>query len=251
MMRPIVVMIAWKRMLTEGSTMKSVAYYPCKPIMSQTPIKQFAPTWHCFSVRYFHTYVKIYFLSFLHHEDTEKKLHDITYEGMSTRSGCKPSCEEWTYNAVQQSYSRESMYKANTIYVLYITQIAMMWWPTTSKNILDKIYVNQTSWLFSEFAFGYFSDLQVVSAINWTPPYIYTVIRTSEIVVEEEYMVYDFNGIVGTVGGSLGLFVGFSFLQCMLYILGSLHNKSKKWCKSQQVASLWTVWMVYCQHLVV
>ena len=68
----------------------------------------------------------------------------------------------------------------------------------------------------------------MVSAINWTPPYIYTVIRTSEIVVEEEYMVYDFNGIVGTVGGSLGLFVGFSFLQCMLYILGSLHNKSKK-----------------------
>ena len=162
-MRPIVVMIAWKRMLTEGSTMKSVAYYPCKPIMSQTPIKQFAPTWHCFSVRYFHTYVKIYFLSFLHHEDTEKKLHDITYEGMSTRSGCKPSCEEWTYNAIQQSYSRESMYKANTIDVLYITQIAMMWWPTTSKNILDKIYPNFLIifrvyiWLFFRFAGG-FSD---------------------------------------------------------------------------------------------
>ena len=34
--------------------------------------------------------------------------------------------------------------------------------------------------------------------------------------VEEEYLVYNFSGIVGTVGGSLGLFIGFSFLDFML-----------------------------------
>ena len=34
--------------------------------------------------------------------------------------------------------------------------------------------------------------------------------------VEEEYLVYNLSGIVGTVGGSLGLFIGFSFLDFML-----------------------------------
>lgn len=45
-----------------------------------------------------------------------------------------------------------------------------------------------------------------------------------DIKVHEEYIVYDFNGIVGTVGGSLGLFVGFSFLDFVLY----LFNRAKK-----------------------
>ena len=36
-------------------------------------------------------------------------------------------------------------------------------------------------------------------------------VEGEEITVHEEYVVYDFNGIVGTVGGSLGLFVGFSY----------------------------------------
>ena len=44
-------------------------------------------------------------------------------------------------------------------------------------------------------------------------------IEGKEITVYEEYVVYDFNGIVGTVGGSLGLFVGFSFLDIILLII--------------------------------
>ena len=40
--------------------------------------------------------------------------------------------------------------------------------------------------------------------------------------MQEEYKVYDFNGILGTVGGSLGLFVGFSFLDCMLFTLRNI-----------------------------
>ncbi len=31
-----------------------------------------------------------------------------------------------------------------------------------------------------------------------------------------EYEVYDLSGIVGSVGGSLGLFVGFSFFDCLM-----------------------------------
>ena len=47
-----------------------------------------------------------------------------------------------------------------------------------------------------------------------------------KIKVEEEYAVYSFSGIVGTVGGSLGLFIGFSFLDCLLLGVKRLANMS-------------------------
>ena len=45
-------------------------------------------------------------------------------------------------------------------------------------------------------------------------------IDKSKVKVNEEYKVYDFNGILGSVGGSLGLFIGFSFLDMMIYFIG-------------------------------
>ena len=45
------------------------------------------------------------------------------------------------------------------------------------------------------------------------------MIDRQEVTVYEEYKVYDFNGIVGSVGGSLGLFIGFSFLDAMLFLI--------------------------------
>ena len=44
-------------------------------------------------------------------------------------------------------------------------------------------------------------------------------IDESKVKVSEEYKVYDFNGILGSVGGSLGLFIGFSFLDMMIYLI--------------------------------
>ena len=44
-------------------------------------------------------------------------------------------------------------------------------------------------------------------------------ISSPVVKVNTEYKVYDFNGIVGSVGGSLGLFIGFSFFDFLLYIL--------------------------------
>ena len=38
-------------------------------------------------------------------------------------------------------------------------------------------------------------------------------VGTNDIVIMEEYLVYDFNDIVSSVGGSLGLFLGFSCLE--------------------------------------
>ena len=47
-----------------------------------------------------------------------------------------------------------------------------------------------------------------------------------KVKLEEEYIVYSFSGIVGTVGGSLGLFVGFSFLDCLFVGVKRLANIS-------------------------
>ena len=44
-------------------------------------------------------------------------------------------------------------------------------------------------------------------------------IEGKEITIHEEYVVYDFNGIVGMVGGSLGLFLGFSFFDVILLLI--------------------------------
>ena len=40
-----------------------------------------------------------------------------------------------------------------------------------------------------------------------------------------EYKIYDLGTIVGTVGGTMGLFLGFSFFQCSTIFLGRLLNK--------------------------
>ena len=38
----------------------------------------------------------------------------------------------------------------------------------------------------------------------------------------EEYLLYDFNGLVGTVGGTLGLFIGFSFYDVIINLTNYL-----------------------------
>ena len=45
------------------------------------------------------------------------------------------------------------------------------------------------------------------------------ILSSPEIKVNQKYAVYDFSGIVGTVGGSLGLFVGFSVMEFMLMLI--------------------------------
>ena len=47
----------------------------------------------------------------------------------------------------------------------------------------------------------------------------WVLLATPTVVVYEKYAVYDFGGIVGMVGGSLGLFIGFSFMDFMLMLI--------------------------------
>ena len=51
------------------------------------------------------------------------------------------------------------------------------------------------------------------------PQWLMVRIAELEVQVNEEYKVYDFTGILGSVGGSLGLFIGFSFLDMILRII--------------------------------
>ena len=73
----------------------------------------------------------------------------------------------------------------------------------------------------------YILDIHAIAPFNYTHLHVCNIkIDSSEVKVQEEYKVYDFNGIIGTVGGSLGLFVGFSFLDCMLF---TMRNIRKSW----------------------
>ena len=44
-------------------------------------------------------------------------------------------------------------------------------------------------------------------------------LKTPEITVIEEYLVYDLSGIVGSVGGSLGLYIGISLIDVFLFLV--------------------------------
>ena len=48
---------------------------------------------------------------------------------------------------------------------------------------------------------------------------------SKHIIVEKEYLVYDFIGIVGSVGGTLGLFIGFSFYDLFIYPIDKFMKK--------------------------
>ena len=41
--------------------------------------------------------------------------------------------------------------------------------------------------------------------------YLYTLGKLQNVIVHKEYLIYDFIGVIGSAGGTLGLFVGFSF----------------------------------------
>ena len=44
------------------------------------------------------------------------------------------------------------------------------------------------------------------------------LLANTEVEVEEEHYIYDFTSFVSECGGSLGLFLGFSFLMTLDYI---------------------------------
>ena len=62
--------------------------------------------------------------------------------------------------------------------------------------------------------------------------YIYSTPRRIEL--HTEYYLYDFISMLGNVGGSLGLFVGFSFSGAIGYLLNIILKIYQKWNSSFQ-----------------
>ena len=50
-------------------------------------------------------------------------------------------------------------------------------------------------------------------------------VATSNVLVNEEYLLYDLNNIISAVGGSMGLFLSFSFLECFMCVFGTLEKR--------------------------
>ena len=46
------------------------------------------------------------------------------------------------------------------------------------------------------------------------------IFPSTVIEVHSEYLIYDMTGLIGSIGGSLGLFVGFSFRDFFSYFIG-------------------------------
>ena len=46
--------------------------------------------------------------------------------------------------------------------------------------------------------------------------FYYMISYVDEVIVKEEYIIYDIIGMIGAVGGTLGLFIGFSIYNVVL-----------------------------------
>ena len=58
--------------------------------------------------------------------------------------------------------------------------------------------------------------------------FMYTFNNPGLTIVHEEYMIFDFVTMIGSIGGTLGLCIGFSYTNTISYLLGYLKNTIKK-----------------------
>ena len=74
-------------------------------------------------------------------------------------------------------------------------------------------------------------QLQYSGKIKKFPPQVNEDIEiafrfpSTKILNYEEYLIYDFNGMIGAVGGSLGMFLGFSFLDFLFSFIDFIYEK--------------------------
>ena len=61
--------------------------------------------------------------------------------------------------------------------------------------------------------------------MNHMTYFSYSIKAPAKWTVNEEYLIYDFVGLVGSVGGTLGMFIGFSFINIITHILTFLQHQ--------------------------
>ena len=57
---------------------------------------------------------------------------------------------------------------------------------------------------------------------EYSKSFTYTFLPPKTVIVNEEYLIYDFVGALGSFGGTLGMFIGFSFVSLTSYVLYQL-----------------------------
>ena len=57
---------------------------------------------------------------------------------------------------------------------------------------------------------------------EYSKSFTYTFLPPKTVIVNEEYLIYDFVGALGSFGGTLGMFIGFSFVGLTSYVLYQL-----------------------------
>ena len=87
-------------------------------------------------------------------------------------------------------------------------------------SILLNLYLNCRQMMKTKHFLGmYFNCIRYVlipKGICFTPSRLYMYLASPNVMVHEEYLLFDFNSIIASVGGSMGLFLSFSFLECLL-----------------------------------
>ena len=59
--------------------------------------------------------------------------------------------------------------------------------------------------------------------------FYYMLAAVDKVTVFEEYINYDFIGMIGSAGGTLGLFIGFSFMNIVNVMLQFIKNMLNDW----------------------
>ena len=80
----------------------------------------------------------------------------------------------------------------------------------------------------------YTSNRQTYDINNKDRTIIFVKLDSTIVMMEEEYYVYDFNAIISAVGGSLGLFLGCSFLSIITFIFEEAQLAISTWKSKNQ-----------------
>ena len=56
---------------------------------------------------------------------------------------------------------------------------------------------------------------------------LYWHFESTNVQVYQEYLIYDEIGMIGSIGGLLGLFLGFSFLNVFSYFIGKIQRRRR------------------------
>ena len=97
---------------------------------------------------------------------------------------------------------------------------------------LDSVTLNDTNCPYNDVELIYKGDthkLKEIGKLSLNPDIITTFVwfQSMKKLVFEEYSVFTFPSLVGSIGGSLGLFLGFSFLDCIHKLLSFLNSKQQ------------------------